>query len=84
MVDRLRSFTYGRETKEIILGGNFPGGSYLGWEISLVGVFLVGIVRWESSERQFSGWKFFEAECHKAECHIEAESHKAEYKLLKL
>ena len=31
------------------LGGNAPGGSYPGWEFSLVGVFRVGIVRWESS-----------------------------------
>ena len=31
------------------LGGNCPGGAYPGWEFSLVEVFRVGIVRWESS-----------------------------------
>ena len=39
-------------------GGNFPGGSYPWWEFSLVGVFRVGIIRWESSGQQFSGWEF--------------------------
>ena len=29
----------------VILGGNCPGGSYLKWEFSLVGVFRVAIVR---------------------------------------
>ena len=37
------------------LGGNCLGGSYPGWEFSLVGVFQVKIVRWESSGWQFSG-----------------------------
>ena len=31
------------------LGGNCPGGSYPGQEFSLVTVFKVGIVQWESS-----------------------------------
>ena len=39
----------------VILSGNFLGGSYPGWEFSLVGVFWVGIVQWESSGWQFSG-----------------------------
>ena len=42
----------------VILGGNFPGESYTGWEFSLVRVFRVRIVRWESSGWQFSGWQF--------------------------
>ena len=47
----------------IVLGGNFlvgncPGGSYPGSEFSLMGVFRVRIVRWESSGRQFAGWQF--------------------------
>ena len=29
----------------VILGRNCPGGSYPGWDFSLVGVFRVGIVR---------------------------------------
>ena len=37
----------------VILGANCPGGSYPGWKFSLVGVFLVEIVRGESS-----GWEF--------------------------
>ena len=35
------------------LGRNCPGGTYPGWGFSLVEVFRVGIVRWESS-----GWGF--------------------------
>ena len=35
--------------------GIFPDGSYPGWEFSLVEVFRVGIVWWESSGWQFSG-----------------------------
>ena len=41
------------------LGGNCPGGTYPGWEFSLVEVFRVGIVRWESSGSQFSGLNNF-------------------------
>ena len=37
----------------VSLGGNCPGGTYPGWGFSLVEVFRVGIVRWESS-----GWGF--------------------------
>ena len=42
----------------VILGGKFPVGncpgvSYPRWEFSSVGVFRMGIVRWESS-----GWQF--------------------------
>ena len=48
---------------EIFLGGNFrggncPGGSYPGLEFSLMGVFRVRNVWWESSRWQFSGWEF--------------------------
>ena len=37
----------------VFLGGNCPGETYPRWEYSLVEVFRVGIVRWESS-----GWEF--------------------------
>ena len=43
----------------VFLGGNCPGGTNLGWEFSLVEVFRVGIVRWESSGSQFSGLNNF-------------------------
>ena len=43
----------------VFLGGNCPGGTYPGWEFSLVEVFRVGIVRWESSGSQFSGLNNF-------------------------
>ena len=36
----------------VFLGGNCPGGTYPGWEFSLVEVFRLGIVRWEST-----GWQ---------------------------
>ena len=51
----MKVFQVGIFLVQVILGGNFPGGSYpgwelsggsyLGWEFSLVGVFWVGIVR---------------------------------------
>ena len=41
----------------VILGRNCRGGSYPGWEFSLVGVFRVGIVRGESSRWEFPGWE---------------------------
>ena len=37
--------------------GNCPSGTDPGWEFSLVEVFWVSIVRWESSGGQFSGWE---------------------------
>ena len=40
------------------LGGNCPGGTYPGWGFSLVEVFWVGIVWWETSGWQFFGWEF--------------------------
>ena len=48
----------------IVLGGNCPGGnciggSYPGWEFSLVRVFRVGIVQWESSGGNFPGGAMF-------------------------
>ena len=42
----------------VFLGRNCPDGSYSGWEFSLVEVFRVGIVQWESSWWQFSAWEF--------------------------
>ena len=42
----------------VFLGGNCPGGTYPWWEFPLVEVFRVGIVWWESSGLQFSGWEF--------------------------
>ena len=42
----------------VIVGGNFLGGSYPRWEFSLMGDFRLGIVWWESSRWQFSGWEF--------------------------
>ena len=39
----------------VFLGENCPGGTYPRWEFSLVEVFRVGIVRWESSGWQLSG-----------------------------
>ena len=41
---------------EVIHGGNFPGGSYPGWEFSLVGVILgENFLWWESSGWELSG-----------------------------
>ena len=37
----------------VFLSGNCPGGTHPGWEFSLVEVFRVGNIRWESS-----GWEF--------------------------
>ena len=42
----------------VFLGGNCPDGTYPGCELSLVEVFQVGIVQWESSRWQFFGWLF--------------------------
>ena len=39
----------------VFLGGNCPGGTYPGWESSLMEGFWVEIVQWESSGWQFSG-----------------------------
>ena len=41
-----------------ILGGNFPSGSYPGWEFSVVEVSRVGIVVVESSRWKYFGWEF--------------------------
>ena len=51
-------FQVGMVRVGVILGENCPGGSYPGWEFSLVGVFRMRIVRGESSGWQFSGWEF--------------------------
>ena len=52
-------FRVGNVRVGVILGGDFPDGSYPGWEFSFVGVFWVGIVRWESSGWQFSCYQLF-------------------------
>ena len=57
-VVRVGVFLGGSCPGENFPGGNFPGweftrGTYPGWEFSLVEVFRVKIVRWESS-----GWEF--------------------------
>ena len=47
----------------VILGRNFPGGncsggSYPGWEFSLVGLFRVGIVRGNHPDGNYRGGSF--------------------------
>ena len=43
----------------VILGGNFQGESYPGWEFSLVGVFRVGTVRGNHPGGSFHVTEFF-------------------------
>ena len=51
---RVRIVQVGVIRGENFPGGNCLGGSYPGWEFSLVGIFMVGIIQWESSGWQFS------------------------------
>ena len=41
------------------LGGNFPGGSYRGWELSWVGIFRVGVALGGNRPGEcYPGWQF--------------------------
>ena len=57
-LNRLEYCSVGNYIRRNFLDCNNPGGSYPGWEFSLVGVFLVGTIRGESSGWKFSGWEF--------------------------
>ena len=63
-------FRVGNVRVGVILGGDFPGGSYPGWEFSFVGVFWVGIVRWESSGWQFSCYQLFKSNFNSVLCKL--------------